>query len=41
MQAADAIAENIPNVERETLEGQGHMVDPKALAPVLKRFLEG
>jgi hypothetical protein len=28
-------------VERETLEGQGHMVDPKALAPVLKRFLEG
>jgi pimeloyl-ACP methyl ester carboxylesterase len=37
-QAADAIAESIPQAERQTLEGQTHMVDPKALAPVLARF---
>ena len=39
--AADAIAASIPNAERQTLEGQTHMVDPKALAPVLERFFRG
>jgi pimeloyl-ACP methyl ester carboxylesterase len=37
-QAADAIATSIPRAERLTLEGQGHVVDPTALAPVLARF---
>jgi pimeloyl-ACP methyl ester carboxylesterase len=37
-QAADAIAASIPRAERRTIEGQTHMVDPKALAPVLERF---
>jgi pimeloyl-ACP methyl ester carboxylesterase len=36
--AADAIAASIPQAERQTVEGQGHVVDPKALAPVLERF---
>jgi hypothetical protein len=36
--AADAIAASIPHAERQTLAGQTHMVDPKALAPVLARF---
>jgi pimeloyl-ACP methyl ester carboxylesterase len=37
-QAADAIAAGIPSAERLTLEGQGHVVDPVVLAPVLRRF---
>jgi pimeloyl-ACP methyl ester carboxylesterase len=37
--AADAIAASVPQAERVTIEGQTHMVDPKALAPVLERFL--
>jgi pimeloyl-ACP methyl ester carboxylesterase len=37
-QAADAIAASIPQVERLTIEGQTHLVDPKALALVLERF---
>ncbi len=36
--AADAIAASIPIAERQTLAGQAHIVDPKALAPVLERF---
>jgi pimeloyl-ACP methyl ester carboxylesterase len=36
--AADAIAASIPQAERQTIAGQTHMVDPKALAPVLERF---
>ena len=36
--AADAIAASLPHAERRTLEGQGHVVDPEALAPVLERF---
>jgi pimeloyl-ACP methyl ester carboxylesterase len=36
--AADAIAASIPNAERLTLGGQGHAVDPKAMAPELRRF---
>jgi pimeloyl-ACP methyl ester carboxylesterase len=37
-QAADAIATSIPQAERLTIEGQTHLVDPKALAAVLERF---
>lgn len=36
--AADAIAETIPDAERLTVPGAGHMVDAKVLAPVLERF---
>jgi pimeloyl-ACP methyl ester carboxylesterase len=36
--AAAAIAASIPRAERQTIEGQTHMVDPKALAPVVKLF---
>ena len=35
---ADAIAAAVPTARREILEGQTHMVDPKALAPALTRF---
>lgn len=37
-QAADAIAASIPHAERQTFEGQSHVADPKAVAPVLERF---
>jgi pimeloyl-ACP methyl ester carboxylesterase len=36
--AATAIAKTVPNAQRETLAGQGHVADPKALAPTLSRF---
>jgi pimeloyl-ACP methyl ester carboxylesterase len=36
--AADAVAASIPRAERQTLEGQSHVVDPKAFTPVLERF---
>jgi hypothetical protein len=36
--AADAIAASIPRAERLTLPGQGHVADPKVVAPVLERF---
>lgn len=36
--AAEALAEAIPQVQRKTLEGQGHQVAPEALAPVLVAF---
>lgn len=39
--AADAIATSIPHSERRTIPGQTHMVDPKALAPVLVDFFGG
>jgi pimeloyl-ACP methyl ester carboxylesterase len=35
---ADAIAASIPRAERRTLEGQSHMADPKAVAPLLERY---
>lgn len=38
--AADAVAESIPHARRESIEGQTHMIDPKALAPVLTRFFK-
>ena len=36
--AADALAKVLPDASRQTLAGQTHMVDPKALAPVLSAF---
>jgi pimeloyl-ACP methyl ester carboxylesterase len=36
--AAAAIAASIPRAERQVIAGQTHMVDPKALAPVVKLF---
>jgi pimeloyl-ACP methyl ester carboxylesterase len=38
--AADAIDASRPQAKRERLEGQGHVVDPKAPAPLLARFLK-
>jgi pimeloyl-ACP methyl ester carboxylesterase len=38
--AADAIAANIPQAKRQTIEGQTHQVDPKVLAPVRERFFK-
>jgi pimeloyl-ACP methyl ester carboxylesterase len=37
--AADALAEQMPNAERRTLDGQSHNLSMKALAPVLEEFL--
>jgi pimeloyl-ACP methyl ester carboxylesterase len=37
-QAAAAIAASIPQAQRHTLQGQAHVADPKALAPVLEQF---
>ena len=36
--AGDAIAASLPRAERLVLEGQSHVADPKAIAPVLERF---
>jgi alpha-beta hydrolase superfamily lysophospholipase len=36
--AADAIAASIPNAQRRTIEGAGHVADPKAVAAVLAQF---
>jgi pimeloyl-ACP methyl ester carboxylesterase len=36
--AAEALAASLPHAERHALEGQGHVVDPKALGPVVARF---
>jgi pimeloyl-ACP methyl ester carboxylesterase len=37
-QAGDALAAALPRAERLVVEGQGHLVDPKELAPILERF---
>jgi pimeloyl-ACP methyl ester carboxylesterase len=37
-QAAAAIAAAIPGARRQVIQGQGHIADPKAVAPVLIRF---
>jgi pimeloyl-ACP methyl ester carboxylesterase len=39
--AADAIAASIPRAERQTLEGQSHVADPKAVVAVLEPFFGG
>jgi alpha-beta hydrolase superfamily lysophospholipase len=36
--AAGAIAAALPNAQRTTFEGQGHVADPQAIAPILTRF---
>jgi pimeloyl-ACP methyl ester carboxylesterase len=36
--AADAVAASIPRAERRVFQGQGHVADPKAVAPVLVQF---
>jgi pimeloyl-ACP methyl ester carboxylesterase len=36
-----ALADALPNARLETLEGQNHMVKPKALAPMLAEFFAG
>jgi hypothetical protein len=38
--AAKALAEQLPDASRVTLEGQTHSVDPKVLAPVLSDFFK-
>ncbi len=38
--AADAIAASIPHAQRQTIEGAGHVADPKAVAVVLERFFK-
>ena len=38
--SAEALAKCIPNVNRQTLEGQGHDVDMKVLAPALEAFFK-
>jgi hypothetical protein len=35
---AQALADVLPNVRRETLPGQTHAVDPNVLVPVLRAF---
>ena len=40
-EAADRLAELIPNATRATLEGQQHNVDDTVLAPVLRDFFLG
>ena len=38
---AQALADVLPDARRQTLDGQDHAVDPKALAPVLREFFAG
>jgi pimeloyl-ACP methyl ester carboxylesterase len=37
-EAADAVAAALPAAERRTIDGQGHVADPKVLASVLTEF---
>jgi hypothetical protein len=39
--AADAIIACVPHAQRQSLEGQTHVVDPRVLAPVSARFFSG
>lgn len=39
--SADAIAASIPRAERQVIDGAGHMVDARLVAPVLERFFGG
>jgi hypothetical protein len=39
--AVEALAAAVPGAERRTLPGQGHLVTPAVLAPVLAEFLTG
>ena len=40
-QAGDALAASLPNAERLVMPRQSHVADPRAVAPVLERFLSG
>ncbi|MGH9243926.1 MAG: alpha/beta fold hydrolase [Acidimicrobiales bacterium] len=37
-EAADAIAASIQHADRQTFEGQSHVADPEAVAPILEQF---
>lgn len=39
--AANALAEILPDAKHRTLDGQDHDVDPEAVAPVLTEFFDG
>jgi hypothetical protein len=39
--AMQAVAAALPGAKLRTLDGQNHMVSPKALAPVLLEFFAG
>jgi pimeloyl-ACP methyl ester carboxylesterase len=36
--SADKLAKTIPSAKRHTIEGQGHALDEKVMAPILKEF---
>lgn len=38
--AADTIVASIPHARREILAGQGHVVDPKVMGPLLENFFQ-
>jgi hypothetical protein len=38
--AAEALAQALPNASRKTFEDQTHSVDPKVLAPVIVEFFK-
>jgi hypothetical protein len=40
-EAADAVAAAIPRAQRRTFEGQSHVADPTAVAPILASFFTG
>lgn len=39
-QSADAVAASLAHAERQVIEGQAHVVDPKLMAAVLTRFFK-
>jgi pimeloyl-ACP methyl ester carboxylesterase len=41
LQAAQAVADALPNAEYRSLSGQTHDINPEALAPVLEEFFKG
>jgi len=36
--AADALVAAVPRAERDVIQQEGHVADPKAVAPILQRF---
>jgi hypothetical protein len=38
---AEQLTKAIPGAQHQTIEGQGHIVDEKAVAPVLGEFFGG
>lgn len=39
--AADVIAKILPHAERQTIENEGHVADPKVLGKLLEQFFKG